>query len=127
LTVKRLNLAATSILDFGVVLLHKVDDGNRASQGRCRELAQPTATASSAADVDAANPQPSERLFINYAGKTVGVTDGSPGEIRAIQVFLAILGASNYTYIETTWSQQLVDWITSHVRTLEFFGGYAEP
>lgn len=45
---------------------------------------------------------PGERLFIDYAGQTVGVTDGSTGEIRSAQVFVAVLGASNYTYIEAT-------------------------
>ena len=69
---------------------------------------------------------PGERLFIDYAGQTVGVTDGSTGEIRTAQVFVAVLGASNYTYIEATWSQQLPDWIGSHVRALDFFGGCTE-
>jgi hypothetical protein len=39
---------------------------------------------------------------------------------------VAVLGASNYTYIEATWSQQLPDWIGSHVRALDFFGGVTE-
>lgn len=69
---------------------------------------------------------PGERLSIDYAGQTVGVTDGSTGEIRTAQVFVAVLGASNYTYIEATWSQQLPDWIGSHVRALDFFGGCTE-
>jgi transposase len=66
---------------------------------------------------------PGERLFVDYAGKTVGVTDGATGEIREAQIFVAVLGASNYTYLEATWSQQLPDWIGSHVRALDFFGG----
>jgi transposase len=41
-------------------------------------------------------------------------------------VFVAVLGASNYTYIEATSGQQLPDWIGSHVRALEFFGGGTE-
>lgn len=69
---------------------------------------------------------PGERLFIDYAGQTVGITDGSTGEIRDAQVFVAVLGASNYTYLEATWSQQLPDWIGSHVRALDFFGGCTE-
>ena len=48
---------------------------------------------------------PGERLFIDYAGRTVNVSDGSTGEIRAAQVFVAVLGASNYTYIEATWTR----------------------
>lgn len=69
---------------------------------------------------------PGERLFIDYAGQTVGIIDGSTGEIREAQIFVAVLGASNYTYIEATWSQQLPDWIGSHVRALDFFGGSTE-
>jgi transposase len=69
---------------------------------------------------------PGERLFIDYAGQTVGVTEGTTGEIREAQVFVAVLGASNYTYLEATWSQQLPNWIGSHVRALEFFGGCTE-
>jgi transposase len=41
------------------------------------------------------------------------------GEIRQAAIFLAVLGASNYTYCEATWSQSLSDWIGSHVRTFE--------
>jgi transposase len=64
-----------------------------------------------------------ERLFVDYAGHTVEVADGSTGELRAAQVFVAVLGASNYTYAEATWTQSLPDWTGSHVRTLEFLGG----
>jgi transposase len=64
-----------------------------------------------------------ERLFVDYAGHTVEVVDGSTGELRAAQVFVAVLGASNYTYAEATWSQSLPDWIGSHVRALAFLGG----
>jgi transposase len=66
-----------------------------------------------------------ERLFVDYAGHTVEVTDGDTGELRAAQVFVAVLGASNYTYAEATWSQSLPDWIGSHVRALAFLGGVA--
>ena len=69
---------------------------------------------------------PGELLFVDYAGQTVGVTDGAIGEIREAQIFVAVLGASNYTYLEAIWSQQLPDWIGSHVRALEFFGGCTE-
>jgi len=43
--------------------------------------------------------------------------------VRSAQVFVGVLGASNYTYAEATWSQALPDWLGSHVRMLEFFGG----
>jgi transposase len=64
-----------------------------------------------------------ERLFVDYAGHTMDVVDGSTGELRAAQIFVAVLGASNYTYAEATWSQSLPDWIGSHVRALTFLGG----
>jgi len=64
-----------------------------------------------------------EKLFIDYAGQTVPVVDPLTGEIRPAAIFVAVLGASNYTYCEATWSQSLPDWIGSHVRTLEHLGG----
>jgi transposase len=67
--------------------------------------------------------QPGEKAFIDYAGHTVPVIDRHSGELRQAQLFVAVLGASNYTYAEATWTQQLPDWIGSHVRALEFWGG----
>jgi transposase len=64
-----------------------------------------------------------ERLFVDYAGHTVEVVDGETGELRTAQVFVAVLGASNYTYAEATWTQSLPDWVGSHERTLAFLGG----
>mgnify|MGYP001029982126 CR=1 FL=1 len=64
-----------------------------------------------------------EKCFIDYCGVTVGVVNPSTGEVRQAQVFVAVLGASNYTYAEATWSQSLQDWLQSHVRAFEFFGG----
>jgi transposase len=64
-----------------------------------------------------------ERLFVDYAGHAVEVVDGGTGELRPVQVFVAVLGASNYTYAEASWTQTLPDWIGSHVRALEFLGG----
>lgn len=64
-----------------------------------------------------------EKLFVDYAGVTVPVTDPTTGEIRHAQIFVATLGASNYTYAEATWTQQLRDWIEAHCRALAFMGG----
>jgi transposase len=64
-----------------------------------------------------------ERLFVDYAGQTVELVDGRTGEVRVAQVFVAVLGASSYTYAEATWTQTLPDWIGAHVRALAFFGG----
>ena len=67
-----------------------------------------------------------EKLFVDYAGQTREVVDPVTGAIRQAQIFVAVLGASNYTYAEATWSQQIEDWIGSHVRALAFFGGVPE-
>ena len=64
-----------------------------------------------------------ERLFVDYAGTTLEVIDGTTGEVRTAQLFVAVLGASSYVYAEATWSQGLSDWIGSHTRTLAFIGG----
>ncbi len=66
---------------------------------------------------------PAGRCFVDYAGQTVPIIDPQTGEIRLAQVFVGVLGASNYTYAEATWSQQLPDWIGSHGRMFAFFGG----
>ena len=60
-----------------------------------------------------------EKLFVDYAGQTVSVVDPQTGEIREAQVFVATLGASNYTYAEAHWSQSLPNWIAAHVRALD--------
>jgi transposase len=67
-----------------------------------------------------------EKLFIDYCGQTVPVIDKSTGEVQDCQVFVAVLGASNFTYAEATYTQGLPDWIGSHVRALEFIGGVPE-
>ncbi len=61
-----------------------------------------------------------------YAGQTVPVVDRDTGELREAQIFVAVLGASNYTYAEARWTQTLPDWIASHVRAFEFYGGCSE-
>jgi transposase len=67
-----------------------------------------------------------EKIFIDYCGPTVPVVDRATGEIRKAQVFVAVLGASSYTFSEATWSQRLPDWIASHQRMFAFFGGVPE-
>ena len=67
-----------------------------------------------------------EKMFVDYAGHTVGVVNRDTGELREAQIFVAVLGASNYTYAEATWTQTLPDWIASHVRAFEFMGGSTE-
>lgn len=69
---------------------------------------------------------PGEKLFVDYLGNKLGIVDPHTGEIREADLFVATLGASNYTYAEATWTQQLEDWIGSHVRALNFLGGCME-
>jgi transposase len=64
-----------------------------------------------------------EKLFVDYAGDTVPVIDAKTGTISAASIFVAVWGASNYTYAEATGNQDLGSWIRSHVRALEFFQG----
>ena len=64
-----------------------------------------------------------ERLCVDYAGATMDVACPQSGEVRTAQLFIATLGASNYTYVEASWTQTLPDWISSHVRAFDFFGG----
>jgi transposase len=64
-----------------------------------------------------------ERLFVDYAGTTLSVIDGTTGEVFTAQLFVATLGASSYTYAEATFTQGLADWIGSHVHAFSFFGG----
>ncbi len=67
-----------------------------------------------------------EKLFVDYAGQTVPVIDRSSGEVVDTQIFVAVLGASNFTYAEATWTQALPDWIGSHVRAFSYFGSVPE-
>ena len=66
---------------------------------------------------------PGDKLFVDYAGHTVPVIDRTTGQARNAQIFVAVLGASNYTYAEATASQSLPDWLGSHGRALQYFGG----
>ncbi|MDX2258790.1 MAG: IS21 family transposase [Hyphomicrobiaceae bacterium] len=64
-----------------------------------------------------------ERVFVDYAGTTIDIFDAMTGEVHACQLFVAVLGASSYTYAEATRTQTLPDWIGSHTRAFGFFGG----
>ena len=57
--------------------------------------------------------RPGDKLFVDYAGQTIGITDRLTGLVRQAQIFVAVLGASNYTYAEATWTQALPDWLGS--------------
>jgi transposase len=64
-----------------------------------------------------------EKCFVDYAGQTLAVIDPETGEVRQAEVFVATLGASNYTFVDVTWTQQSPDFLASHQRAVEFFGG----
>ena len=64
-----------------------------------------------------------DKMFVDYCGDTAKIIDRNTGEEKAAQIFVAVLGASNYLFAEATWSQSSEDWINSHVHALEFFGG----
>jgi transposase len=64
-----------------------------------------------------------EKLFVDYSGKKPCIIDPKSGEVHEVELFVAVLGASNYTYAEATRTQKSADWIASHIRALEFLGG----
>ncbi|SCB50976.1 Transposase [Rhizobium lusitanum] len=64
-----------------------------------------------------------DKVFVDYSGKKIPIVDRKTGEIREAEIFVAVLGASSFTYAEATWTQTLPDWIGSHVRMFHFFGG----
>lgn len=64
-----------------------------------------------------------EKLFVDFAGQTIPITDPRTGEIRQAQLFVAVLGASSYTYAEATPSQELPHWIAAHVHAFAHLGG----
>lgn len=59
---------------------------------------------------------PGDKLFVDYAGHTIPVVDAITGAVGHAQLFVAVLGCSNYTYAEAIWSQTLPDWLGSHTR-----------
>src|SRR6266849_592452 len=64
-----------------------------------------------------------EKLFVDFAGDTVAVIDPLNGDTRPAHIFVAALGASNFTYAEGRWSEGLADWISVHVNALGAIGG----
>ena len=64
-----------------------------------------------------------EKLFVDYSGKKPEIVDPATGVVRAVELFVAVLGASNYTYAEATETQRSADFIQSHGRAVEYLGG----
>jgi transposase len=67
-----------------------------------------------------------EKLFVDYCGPTMSVVNPDTGEVRQAQVFVAVMGASNYTFACASWSQKQEDWLNAHVQAFEFLGGVPE-
>jgi hypothetical protein len=59
-----------------------------------------------------------DKMFVDYSGKKIAIVDASTGEVRDTEIFVAVLGASNYTYPEATWTQTLPDWIEANRKRL---------
>ncbi len=66
-----------------------------------------------------------EKLFVDWAGDTVPIVDPASGEVRPAYLFVAVLGASSYTYVEAAASQDSEAFLAAHVRAFEFYGGCA--
>jgi transposase len=64
-----------------------------------------------------------EKLFVDFAGPTVPIYAGASGQESRAHIFVAVWGASRYTYVEATAAQTQIDWICAHVNALAFFGG----
>jgi transposase len=65
-----------------------------------------------------------DKLFVDYAGDTVPViVDRLTGKTQPAQIFVAVLGASNFTYAEASWTQGLADWIGAHTGAFAAIGG----
>lgn len=69
------------------------------------------------------NHKAGDKMYVDYAGKTLSIIDQDTGEIKEVQFFVAILGASQYTYAEASMSQQKEDFVTSVENAIQFFGG----
>lgn len=67
-----------------------------------------------------------EKLFSDYSGKKPHWIDPDTGAVQEVELFVAVLGASNYTYAEVTPTQRIADWVGSHTRAVEFFEGVTE-
>jgi transposase len=69
------------------------------------------------------NHKAGDKMYVDYAGKTLQIVDKESGEVQQVQFFVAILGSSQYTYAEATMSQSKEDFITSVQNALYFYGG----
>jgi transposase len=67
-----------------------------------------------------------EKIFVDYSGKRPSIVDPATGAVIDVELFVAVLGASNLTYAGATRTQKIADFVRSHVRTFEYFGGVSK-
>ena len=67
-----------------------------------------------------------EKLFVDYAGQTISVTDPVFGQVKEAYIFIATLGASSYTFAWASFSQDIPSWVEAHIQAFSFFGGVPE-
>lgn len=63
-----------------------------------------------------------EKAFVDYSGKKPTIVDAETGEVIEVELFVMVLGASNYTYAEATRTQRIGDFVASNVRAFDYFG-----
>ena len=64
-----------------------------------------------------------EKMFVDWAGDTIPLYDRHHGQVTPAALFVAVLGASTYTFAQAALSQNLANWIDCHIRALEYFEG----
>ena len=69
------------------------------------------------------NHKAGEKFYVDYAGDTVPITNPETGEVSQAEVFVGVMGASSYTYVEAHSSQAMQNWIGGHVRAFAYLGG----
>ena len=67
--------------------------------------------------------KPGDKMFVDFTGKKLRIVDRNTGEIRDVEVFVALMGASQYTYARATLSQKKDDWIEANQNAFDYFGG----
>jgi len=67
-----------------------------------------------------------EKMFVDFSGDGIDIVDPRTGEVKTAKLFVAVLGASNFTYVEPVLSEDLPTWISCHIHAFVYFGGVAE-
>jgi len=67
-----------------------------------------------------------QKMFVDWAGPTMPIYSRTSEEVKQAHLFVAVLGASAYTYAEATADEQLMNWLSVHMRAFEFFGGVTQ-